>query len=67
MNAWTLSIEGIEQGLVTVVNMSARRKCGRVEQLGAYLFPAGWRMTAPDVPQAVRTAALRLARETWSD
>lgn len=65
MGAWTLRVTGIEQGLVTLVHVKATRKCGRVEDLTAYQFPAGWRMNGDGIPASLKRDVMRLVREVW--
>lgn len=65
MAAWELRVTDIRQGLVTEIDITAQRKCGRVERLTARQFPAGWRMNTSGIPADVARDALRLAREIW--
>lgn len=50
MAAWELRVTDIRQGLVTEIDITAQRKCGRVERLTARQFPAGWRMNTSGIP-----------------
>lgn len=65
MSAWKLTVTDIRQGLVTAVDVTAVRKCGRTEHLTAYQFPAGWRMARNTAPKGVVRDAMRLVREVW--
>lgn len=62
-NAWTLSGQW-RDGMVGTLEVTATRKCGRVERFTVFRFPAGWRCGATNVPKSVVAAALRWARET---
>jgi hypothetical protein len=64
MSAWQLT--GVwRDGLVGTLDVTATRKCGRVEHFTVYRFPAGWRVSVTDrVPKSVLSAALRYARST---
>lgn len=64
MSAWQLSGQW-RDGLVGELDVTATRKCGRVETFTVFRFPAGWRCSETDVvPKSVLAAALRWARET---
>lgn len=63
VGAWTLFIARWTDGLVGELNITAVRNDGTEIPLSVLRFPAGWRINAPGVPKAVRTAALKLARD----
>lgn len=63
MSAWKMTGEW-ENGLVGKLNVTATRKCGRVERFTVYRFPAGWRCGVTNVPKSVVAAALRYAKGT---
>lgn len=69
MSAWTLEVEDARWGLVPRVDFIAARKCGRIERFDVSLWPAGWRILrlGLDVPQSVRTEAMRVAKEIWGE
>jgi hypothetical protein len=63
MSAWQITGQW-HDGLVGQLNVTATRKCGRVETFTMFRFPAGWRCSATNVPKHVLSSALRYARET---
>jgi hypothetical protein len=63
--AWAYQVTGATYGLVPTVDVRATRKCGRVEDFTAYLFPAGWRLGTSRAPVSVQRAALRTAKQLW--
>lgn len=66
VGAWTLTPTNWTDGLTGVLEISAVRSCGRVEDVTVYQFPAGWRSgTSAKVPKTVTAAALKLARQLF--
>jgi hypothetical protein len=65
MSAWIYKVTDAQYGIVPTVNVQATRKCGRVVEFTASLFPAGWRMNTMGAPAAVAREALAMAKQVW--